>query len=209
MEFIFQKLKNYTPTILDEESYRRYGILIPLVKKEDGIHVLFEVRSLELKSQPGEICFPGGGLEETDRTPMDTAIRETSEELGIDEKYIQDVYPVDYFVQPMEKRMIFPFVGKIERFDLIRPNPGEVKEIFTVPLSYLKEQTPEKHRLDFQLADNDHFPFHLIPGGRNYPWKPRAITEYFYFYKDYIIWGLTAKILHHFLHLIYGRSRSG
>lgn len=197
---VFSKISKHKPTILGE-NIRVYSILIPLLKKNDEIHVLFEVRSMELRSQPGEICFPGGKMEESDQSPMETSIRETTEELGIERKAITRVHPLDYFVQSMEGRIIYPFVGWIDA-ENFKPNPDEVKEIFTVPLSYLLNVEPEKYPLQFQIEENKQFPYHLIPGGKNYQFRSRKIMEYFYFYEDYIIWGLTAKILNHFISVI-------
>ena len=61
----------------------KYAVLLPLVKKEDGIHILFEERALTLNRQPGDICFPGGKVDFEDVNEEYTAIRETIEELGL------------------------------------------------------------------------------------------------------------------------------
>lgn len=202
---VFDKFENRRATVLGEEHFKTYGILVPLLMKNDEIHVLFEVRSEELRSQPGEICFPGGRYEKTDKTVKETAIRETAEELRIDKSQITKVYPLDYLIQSMEHRMIYPFVGFIEA-DAIDPNPAEVKEVFTVPLEYFRHTKPDIYPLQFQIADNKEFPFHLIPGGKKYPFRMRSIQEYFYMYEDYCIWGLTAKILNHFLSIVFDKE---
>lgn len=199
MERLIEKINKREPTILGSENFRTYGILVPMIKVQNEIHLVFEVRSMELRRQPGEICFPGGKVDETDMNPKEAAIRETTEELGIDRNSIEQVYPLDYFIQPIEGRIIYPFVGIVNYPEKINPNPSEVKEIFTVPLSYLLKTEPEIYSLDFQVKPNENFPFHLIPGGKNYRWQTRKIEEAFYFYKDYCIWGLTAKILQNFL----------
>ena len=59
---ILETIQNRPPSILGSEDFSKYAILLPLIQKEDGLHILFEVRSLKLRSQPGEICFPGGEL---------------------------------------------------------------------------------------------------------------------------------------------------
>lgn len=200
---IFTRIQNHHSAMLGKEHYRAFGILVPLIQIDGQIHLLFEVRSLQLKRQPGEICFPGGGVEKYDPTPQDTAIRETAEELGIEKDSISCVYPLDFFVQSMDGRIIYPYVGFIDNIEKIKPNPDEVKEIFTVPIEYLRDMKPEEHRLTFQVQLGEDFPYHLIPGGKNYSWKTREIVEYFYFYKDYVIWGLTANILRHFLSIVY------
>lgn len=196
---IFSKLNGRVPKLTGSDSYRSYGILIPLTIINKELHLVFEVRSLELRSQPGDICFPGGRVDPSDPNPYEAAIRETSEELGILKQHIEHVHPLDYIIQPVEGRMIYPFVGFINQPEKINPNPDEVKEIFTVPLNYLLNTNPEEYHIHFKVMPEEKFPLHLIPGGENYGWKTRSITEYFYFYKDYVIWGLTANILRNFI----------
>ena len=83
VEEVRKKLLLHTPKIMGSEQYTRYAVLLPLVKKEDGIHILFEERALTLKRQPGDICFPGGKVDVDDANEEYTAIRETIEELGL------------------------------------------------------------------------------------------------------------------------------
>src|SRR5881394_4216391 len=97
---IWDKLKDRTPSILGEENFAKYAILLPLIQKEDGIHVLFEVRSLELRRQPGEICFPGGRIDLQDKDEKTAAIRETMEELGLKKEDITGVFPLDILLSP-------------------------------------------------------------------------------------------------------------
>ena len=72
--------------------------MLPLIEINNETHVLFEVRSLNLRRQPGEICFPGGKIEQDDVDQRQCAIRETSEELGIHESDIENVIPLDYML---------------------------------------------------------------------------------------------------------------
>ena len=57
---MFETLKDRVAQAIDEDIYKQYSVMVPLIRKEDGIHVLFEQRASRLKRQPGEICFPGG-----------------------------------------------------------------------------------------------------------------------------------------------------
>src|SRR5690554_3403553 len=114
---IISKLKNHKPSILGQESYKEYSVLIPLVEVKNETHVLFEVRSSKLRSQPGDICFPGGRIDLTDATEKDCAIRETTEELGIDRTSIVQVTPLDYVVSLGS--IIHSFVGKIKDYEQI------------------------------------------------------------------------------------------
>jgi peroxisomal coenzyme A diphosphatase NUDT7 len=138
-EKIFNQIRKHSPTILGSKEYSKYAVLLPLVEVDDEIHVLFEVRSLQMRRQPGEICFPGGRIDKADQSELAAAVRETTEELGISTDQITDVYPLDYLVSPFGM-MIFPFVGFIKSYEEINPNQSEVEEVFTVPLSFFKER---------------------------------------------------------------------
>ncbi|WP_040208700.1 NUDIX hydrolase [Neobacillus jeddahensis] len=198
---VLQKLKVHTPKILGSERFSKYAVMIPLLQKEDGIHILFEVRSLELRRQPGEICFPGGRIDPEDLDEKGGAVRETVEELRIDEEDISDVYPLDYMISPFGM-ILYPYVGYIKKPDRISPNPSEVGEIFTVPLAFFMKNNPEIYRVQFKAEPEENFPFDLIPGGEKYQWRARGLEEYFYRYGDRAIWGLTARILAHFIEII-------
>lgn len=202
LQKIINNLKNRTPAILGSENFSKYAILIPLIEMENEIHILFEVRSLQLRRQPGEVCFPGGKVDRTDRDAQHTAIRETSEELGISEDIIQNVHPVDFMISPFGT-IIYPYAGFIKNPEMIKINKGEVEEIFTVPLSFLRDSKPEIFQVDFRVEPEKDFPFNQIVGGENYNWQTRKMEECFYYYKDRVIWGLTARILKHFIEIIY------
>ncbi|MDL4843138.1 NUDIX hydrolase [Aquibacillus rhizosphaerae] len=198
---IIDKLKQRQPDILGSQSFSKFAVFIPLIKQDNQINILFEVRSEKLRRQPGEICFPGGRIDENDKTAKDAAIRETSEELGVIKKNIVDVTPIDYVVSPMGM-IVYPFAGRIDNPETIEPNTEEVGEIFTVPLTYFLETKPEKHRLTLGIQPDDDFPFDLIDGGENYNWRTLEVDEYFYNYEGKVIWGLTAKIISHFAEII-------
>lgn len=198
---IITKLKNHRPAILGEERFRKYAVLLPLIEIEGDTHVLFEVRSLKMRSQPGDICFPGGKIDKEDPDARSAAIRETSEELGIAMSSITDVLPLDYMVSDFG-RIIYPFIGRITQPEHITPNKDEVEETFTVPLSYLLNTKPEKYKVHFQIVPEEDFPFDRINGGENYGFRQRQMDELFYYYDGKAIWGLTAKVLTHFITLI-------
>jgi coenzyme A diphosphatase NUDT7 len=201
IERLTEKLSRRTPSILGSEQFVKYAILLPLVEKDDDIHVLFEIRSLELRRQPGEVCFPGGKIDDDDKNEQYAAIRETSEELGLHESSITNVIPLDFMVSPFGT-IIYPYVGVIKTPDQIKCNTSEVGEIFTIPLSKLQKEKPAIHQIHFKVEPDEDFPFDLIIGGENYNWQLRKMDEYFYTYEGRVIWGLTARILKHFLDLL-------
>lgn len=198
---IIKNFYNRTPVILGEEKYTKYAILIPLLKVDGELHILFEVRSHQLRRQPGEVCFPGGRIDMTDRDERHTAIRETSEELGISEDSIEHVYPFDFMISPFGT-LIYPYVGVIKNPQEIKINQAEVEEIFTVPLSFLLHTEPHLFQIRYKVEPEENFPFDQIVGGEKYNWQTRNLEECFYYYEDKVIWGLTARILKHFIHFL-------
>jgi len=197
---ILKQLENRQPALLGQEKLKKSAVLVPLININGEVHILFEVRSMKLRTQPGDICFPGGRIDLEDKSPKHCAIRETTEELGIADKHIENIIPLDYIASDLG-RMIYPFVGEITASD-ISPSEAEVEEVFTVPLDYLLQTEPEVYKVNFNVIPEEHFPFDLIVGGQNYNWQTRHINELFYHYNGKVIWGLTAKILQHFLSLI-------
>ena len=199
---IKQKLHHRAIDIMGIESMSKYAVLIPLIQDELGrLSVLFEIRSKQLRRQPGEISFPGGKIEPTDAIFQDAAIRETSEELRILEQHIHVLSQLDTYI-PSQRTVIYPFVGMLDPSAEIRPNPGEVDSIFTVPLDYFFHHEPEIYYIHLHIEPEEKFPFHHIPSGKEYPWRKGKIPEYFYYYQDKVIWGMTARILHHFIQTI-------
>lgn len=202
---IIQKVKQHSPKILGSEHFSKFAVLLPLVEIKGEVHLLFEVRSHKLRRQPGEICFPGGRMDQNDNTTMETAIRETTEELGISEQKIKHIYPIDYLVSPFGL-MIFPYVALLTDIDSLTINPEEVHEIFTVPLAFFMNSDPEIFHIDLEVKPEINFPFDLIPGGEEYNWRTRRIDENFYTFNEKVIWGLTALIIKHFVEIMRENS---
>ena len=197
---ILNKMKAHEPSLYDHEL-KHFGIMIPLIEVDGQPHLLFQIRAQHLRSQPGDVCFPGGGVEPQDRSEMETAIRETMEELNVKREEIDDVYPLNIVMQTTE-RMIHTFVGRLKPEEAIIPNPEEVEEIFTVPLAYFIDNKPDLYPVYLQAAPAEDFPLHLIVGGEDYSWPQMRMDEHFYVYEDKVIWGLTAKIIRQFLDVI-------
>ncbi|MCM3121709.1 CoA pyrophosphatase [Mesobacillus sp. AQ2] len=197
---ISEALLGRTPSILGHEQFMKFAVLLPLVEVNNEVHILFEVRALTLRRQPGEVCFPGGRIEKGEE-PRVAAARETSEELGIKESEITNMIPLDFMVSAFGT-IIYPFVGTINNPESIKPSEAEVGEVFTVPLAFFKKNQPATYKINFQVEPEDGFPFDLIIGGENYNWQTRSMDEYFYRVNGKVIWGLTARVLTHFLELM-------
>jgi len=206
IEEIKKQLEKQKKPILGQEDMNHYAVMIPLIEKDQTINILFEKRSHTLRRQPGEISFPGGKIENIDPTPMDTAIRETTEELGISKSQIEVIHEMDTYVHS-HNMIIYPFVAHLHtsQFQL---NPDEVGEAFCIPIDFFFENPPEKYTIQLKVEPEESFPFQHIPGGKNYAWRHGYVVELFYLYDNYVIWGMTARILYHFIEKIKMTSKS-
>ena len=159
---------------------------------------------MELKRQPGDVCFPGGSREDGE-TPLDTALRETWEETGIPAENIEILGQTDFVVAPYGA-VITPFVGLIKNMTVndLKLNPDEVAEVFTVPVKFFTDTEPEAHYITISHEIPEDFPFEYIVGGKNYPWSKGRQPEYFYFYENHIIWGFTARIVRNLCLILKG-----
>jgi len=206
MDLMEEKIKNLhrrEAKILDHRRHFKAGVILPLIKQDDDFLVLFEKRSMNLSNQPGEICFPGGRCEPEDGGARNTAIRETCEELGMVHDDIELLADLDIMVSPFGI-LIIPFLAMLHNAESIKPNPDEVEKVFCVPLSYLMEHEPLRHQMSLSVTFPDNFPLDLIPQGKNYPFRQGILPQYFYIWEGEVIWGLTARILHHFIEMIKG-----
>ena len=190
--------RDRTPEVVGRSNARHSGLLIPLIEKEGRLEVLFEVRAASLNRQPGEVCFPGGVCE-PDESHEQTAVRETAEELLIRESQIQLLAPLDYLETPGGVT-VWTYLGKINDYESTF-SKDEVDHIFSVPFDWFLEHEPERYQCTVHTVPNDDFPFHLVPGGREYYWKKGKYDVYFYQYNGEIIWGMTAKLLQAFIKL--------
>lgn len=201
MKNFFKRLAGRKPGLMDIQDYFVSAVLIPVVEKEGKEHILFEVRAKNMDRQPGEICFPGGKIE-AGETPEKAALRETAEELGITPGDIDILGPLDVLVAPLGT-VIYPFAGKITKPQKITPDPGEVDEVFTVPLDFLFHHPPTRTRAEIAMRYGDDFPLEKVPERYGPGWRRRRNMSIYYFeYDKHFIWGMTCKILVNFLKII-------
>lgn len=179
-----------------------YGVLLPLIYVNDELHILYQIRAKTLDTQPGEISFPGGKVENSESF-KDASIRETCEELNINIENINLIGEIDYIVMPFNIS-IYPYVAYLNNIDInnLNYNKDEVESIFTVPISYFIENEPLKHNLYIDPKPDETFPYDLVQNGKAYNWRTGKYPVYFYNYKGNIIWGITARITKNFIDII-------
>lgn len=190
-----------TPSIIGK--FKKSAVMILLEKYQEEVYIIFEVRAKTLRHQPGDICLPGGKMEENENS-KETAIRETLEELNLEREDLEYIAPMDYFISPYGSIM-YPHIALLMNKD-IKPNISEVDHIFKVPLSYFKEAEPKCYPMNIGPRFTEDFPFHLIKKGKDYKFSNGTLNQFFYQYEEYVIWGFTALIIKSFVDILKSKE---
>ncbi|PRR84596.1 NUDIX hydrolase [Clostridium vincentii] len=198
IELIKSKIKNVEPYINGFEEMKRAAVIIPLVEIQGKTNILFEVRAKKMKSQPGDICFPGGKIDLLE-TPKEAALREIYEELNLSN--IEIVNELDTLIRH-DGIIIHPFLGIIQNIENLNISRDEVDHVFYVPLDYLINQKPIEVISKVELKRSDDFPYELIFSGKDYKFKDGEEKVLFYNFEGHVIWGITAKMLKSFFNKI-------
>lgn len=197
-------LKQHWPA---EPLFQEFAVLIPIFQQDDGPHILFEVRSEKLQSQPGEICLPGGRMEPGE-LPEHTALRETCEELGICLDRVELLGAAVPVHTPF-RYALYPYIGWLNPFSItadVHLNPDEVAEVFSVPLAWFLNTKPQIYPVTTRFEFPEDFPYHLIQNGRDYAWKTGEHPVHFYRYGNRVIWGMTARIIYEFCNRLTAKT---
>ncbi len=161
------------------------AVLLPVYYTDGEYHILFIKRTQKVKKHRGEISFPGGAFEKRDGTLLNTALRETAEEIGLASEEVEILGELDDVVSVKTKYVISPFVAFIPWPYPFQVDGKETEEIIEAPISVLLDHGYSRQ----ELRDG------------------KAVTSYFYPYQGRTIWGATAKILYQFLD-IFSRAVS-
>jgi len=169
--------------ILPDQKVKHAAVLVPIIERDEGPHVLFTQRTTYLKDHAGQISFPGGGVEAHDRHRQDTALRETEEEIGIPRSSIAVLGQLPEYEMPSGFR-ITPVIGWIQPPYATQLDPLEVEDVFEVPLEHFLR--PERYQRRCYVIDGVERKYLAIPHQGRY------------------IWGATAGMLYLFYQLLRG-----
>jgi 8-oxo-dGTP pyrophosphatase MutT (NUDIX family) len=157
------------------------AVLVPVVDHGDEARVIFTKRTSSLRKHSGQIAFPGGKLD-ADETPEVAALREAEEEIGLARHFI-DVVGHLPSIPVLSGFRITPVLSIVRPGFVLRPNPGEVEQVFDVPLSFLMD--PANHVREKAMFRDLERHYYVMP------------------YQDWRIWGITAGIVRSIYERLY------
>jgi len=169
-------LRHHRKKEITGENLRASAVLVPLFYNQGQYHVLLTERSEEVNFHKGQVCFPGGTREPSDSSLLQTALREAEEEIGLRAQDVEILGEFDDSVTLTSDYVISPFVAFIPHPYPLRADGREIREIFSVPLSFLMDEANFKQ------------------------------DSYEYVYDEHIIWGATARILKQLIDLLKSES---
>jgi 8-oxo-dGTP pyrophosphatase MutT (NUDIX family) len=163
---------------ITSENLKASAVLIPLFYNQGQYYVLFTERSDQVVFHKGQVCFPGGTQEPSDSSLLQTALRESQEEIGLEARDIEILGELDDIITLTSNYVISPFVAFVPYPHSLKTNGKEVKGAFSVPLSFLMDAANFKQ------------------------------DSHAYEYEGHIIWGATARILKQFIDLLKSESEA-
>lgn len=153
---------------------RPAGVLVPIEMRGTTPYVILTKRASHLKHHPGQIAFPGGKQDEGDADVIAAALREAKEEIGLPVENVEVLGTLP-FHETVTSFTVTPVLGRVrDTFDII-PEPGEVDEVFSVPLAHVTN--PARFLVQSRRWMGQKRSYFTVPFG------------------PYYIWGATARIL--------------
>lgn len=153
---------------------RPAAVLVPLISRGTGLQVVFTRRTAALRHHAGQVSFPGGGIDATDDGPLAAALREAHEEIGLPPNAVSPIGFLDPFLT-VSAFHVYPLVASIDPDATFTAEPGEVDEVFEVPLDFLLDPANVQH------------------GQTDYAGRMRDWVEFRF--GGHRIWGATAGML--------------
>jgi len=164
-------------------AHKKSGVLILLYPNENDWQLVLMKRSTDGRTHSGQICFPGGRMEESDRDLMVTALRESHEELGISIPSVEILGHLTELYIPASNYLVAPTLGYSQMRPVFLPSPAEVAEVIEVSLTYLLSPQSRTYA-EVYTSSGLHMEVPAFKVG------------------GHVVWGATAMILNEFLTLV-------
>jgi len=154
-----------------DREIRPAAVLVPIINRAGALTVLFTRRTDHLQDHAGQISFPGGRMEPADASPGDTALRETSEEIGLAPERVEILGRLTDYTTVTGYR-VTPVVGLVTPPLELKLDDFEVAEAFEVPLAHLLD--PANHQRNLVRYEGRERHYYAMPYGRYYIWGATA-----------------------------------
>ncbi|HRY16749.1 MAG TPA: CoA pyrophosphatase [Candidatus Competibacteraceae bacterium] len=168
----------------EERTLLPAAVLIPLIERAEGYTVLLTQRTDHLEHHAGQISFPGGRTEEVDANPVETALREAEEEIGLHRRHVVEIAGFLDLYQTVTGFLITPVVAFVTPPFELALDAFEVAEAFEVPLEFILD--PLHHERRSMLYKGQQRQYYVLP------------------YENRFIWGATAAMLVNFARRLTG-----
>ena len=188
----FANAHAWTPELSAEPRFSQRApvhasVLVPLVMRGNGLTVLLTERTTHLSSHSGQVAFPGGKADPGDVDAIDTALRESEEEIGLERRFVQVLGALPIYTTG-SAFLVTPVVALVDAAHTVTRNPHEVADIFEVPLSFLMDPSNHRHHaVEWAGVHREWL---------SMPYQDGVITRF--------IWGATAGMLRN----LYGFLRA-
>lgn len=153
-----------------EQPVRPAAVLIPVVDHPQPT-VLLTQRAAHLNDHAGQIAFPGGKIDATDASPLETALREAEEEIGLHREFVEPIGYLDLYGTSFGFR-ILPTVARVRPGFRLSINKSEVDDAFEVPLTFLMD--PANHQLHSREFRGMERSYYAMPFAERYIWGATA-----------------------------------
>jgi len=153
-----------------EQPVRPAAVLIAVVDRPEPT-ILLTQRSAHLNDHAGQIAFPGGKIDATDKSPLETALREAEEEIGLGREFVEPIGYLDLYGTSFGFR-ILPTVARVRPGFRLRINKSEVDDAFEVPLLFLMD--PANHQLHSREFRGMERSYYAMPFAERYIWGATA-----------------------------------
>jgi len=181
-EQLREKLKNHRPVRIQDSGRSKAAVLILFYEQDGRPYLIFTKRTDHVATHRGEICFPGGMMEECDADLLKTGLRELQEELSVPPDRVEILGSLDELRTVSSNFLVVPYVGYLnEKFPLLR-NEWEVSEVLEIPFEHF--MNPEIFHEEVRIVEN------------------KEIPVCFYRWESHMIWGVTGRILKCLLDLL-------
>lgn len=184
--------------ILMRENFLECAVMIPVLTLDNKKYLVLEKRAKDIK-QAGEICFSGGKKEKDDKSFLETAIRETVEELGVKREALKNIYKLGTLVS-VTGVLIETFVCNldVEKVEDMLYNKGEVEKLLIVPIDFFRENKAVQENIE--ILNKAKFDRRKYNFPKKYTtWKIPDRKINIFMYEDEAIWGMTAEIIIEFI----------